>query len=91
MRNFVGWIWKFLPSSARFWVVFYGLVLIIIFSGFLFYKSYDAGYDKCEAKHIDAGLLSVDEKLDLKAKQDEIQNAPLDHNVTVRRMRKHTF
>jgi sensor domain CHASE-containing protein len=85
------WLWAFVPAPAKAWVIG-GLVLaavaLLVFS---VYKIQEWGYDRCEAKHEKAAVVSVDQKLDVKVKQDEIQNAPIDNGVTVRRLRSHNF
>jgi sensor domain CHASE-containing protein len=85
------WLWAFLPAPAKPWVIGISVALILGLLGFTVYKIQDWGYNWCEADHKEATLEAVDQKLDVKAKQDEIQNAPIDNSVTVRRLRNHTF
>lgn len=91
MKQIIGWIWALVPEPAKVWVIIIGVVLIMTVLGFAVYKIQKWGYDRSEAKHESAALVSVDKKLDLKVKQDEIENAPIDNGVTMRRLRNHTF
>lgn len=75
-----------------------GLILFIfgvVSYGAVGWKAYSVG-DKNGANRVqtlwDKSVdEAVDKKLDTKAKQDEIQNAPIDSRVTVRRLSNGTF
>ena len=73
------------------WVYVAVLAGFIMLTGFVGYKSYTAGANSVRAEWQAATLKKTDEKLTVKAKQDVIQNAPIDVGVTTRRLRKGTF
>lgn len=59
--------------------------------GFGTFKGYGWGSSAKQAEWDKAKLATVDKKVSVKARQDEIQNAPIDTGVTVRRLRSGTF
>lgn len=67
------------------------LFILALTNGITAYKFYGFGQDNIQTKWDASKLVTVDKKLTVKAKQDEIQNAPVDVRVTNRRMRNDTF
>lgn len=67
------------------------LILLAVTNAFSFYKGYDFGKEKIKAEWNTVIIKTTDEKLEVKGKQDEIRNAPVDSNVTIRRLRNSTF
>lgn len=71
-----------------------GLINLVVIGGmfgFGIYKGYGWGADDVQAKWNKANATAIDGKIDVKAKQDEIQNAPMDTATTTRRLRDATF
>lgn len=72
---------------------------IILFVLFLFgfsmifvaRKAYKAGQESVQLQWAMALEQETDKKLTVKEKQDEIQNAPVDVDVTIKRLRDGTF
>jgi len=67
------------------------LALGIATNAFTAYKFYNMGQDNVQAEWDKAKLANVKTKLDVKARQDEIKNAPIDTATTVRRLRNGSF
>lgn len=65
--------------------------LVVVSNAFTGWKAYGWGQNDIQGKWDKAVAATVDQKIDTKAKQDEIQNAPIDTAVTVRRLRDGSF
>lgn len=66
-------------------------VFMLATNAFTAYKFYGYGADHVQAKWDKSKSQTVNKKIQVKAKQDEVQNAPIDNAVTVRRLRNHSF
>lgn len=67
------------------------LLLNIAAAGMGVWKGYEWGAASVQAKWDKASAATINSKIETKAKQDEIQIAPIDHRVTNRRLLNATF
>jgi hypothetical protein len=67
------------------------LVILLLYGGLIGWKGYVLGQRDIQTKWDASIKEATNRKLDTKVKQDEIQNAPVDNAVTVRRLYNHTF
>lgn len=72
-------------------VIIIAAILLIISNAFTGYKAYGWGADDKQAEWDKAVAQTIDQKIDIKENQDAIQSAPIDVNITVRRLRAGTF
>lgn len=73
------------------WLLVGALGVLLASNALVAYYAYDAGSDNVQSKWDAAITEATNKKLDVKGKQDAIQNAPIDVDVTARRLRKAAF
>lgn len=80
-------------SKLKIYAIIAGISLLINLAmfGFGVFKGYDWGSDAKQAEWNASKLKGVNEKIKTKVVQDEIQIAPIDGNVTNRRLFNETF
>ncbi len=80
-------------AKIKLYLIFAGLgaVFSLITNALVAYNFYQRGAKAESTKCENAKTIATEEKLTVKEKQDEIQNAPIDTVVTNRRLHNETF
>lgn len=73
------------------WVILAAATAMGMALGYSYIRGHESGKAKVYALWNAAATAKTEEKLDIKVKQDVIQNAPVDGGITARRMRAGTF
>jgi hypothetical protein len=73
------------------WIIIAVIALLAGTNAVSYFKGYDEGDSDVRAEWNSAKNAATEKKLDVKAKQDVIKNAPIDVGVTTRRLRNASF